>query len=334
MSIGSQRRSRRPTSTRSRAASTRWPRPASSGRCWRSSRRAFSDYAEAATTCDWLLDGLRGLSAGGRAAASLVERRRRPRPRRCSARTAPRGCRSTSRSSSRRSARISSAGTSDGSIYLRLHGRNAAEWWKHEESEDRYNYLYSEEELAPIADKARARARRQEEGVPLHEQPLLGAGGRQRHDAEEDAGRAGHGADAGRARRALSRCSTGSSLLCPAHGYSDDAIGVRAACRRRPCRAITLPNTAYSPSRRGCRRQRDVELAVGLAGVAGVRHRRPRRARAGASSMISATPTGVPLPHAPHSRPPSSCRASADRPTGRRSPARRGGRAGRCRSAC
>jgi uncharacterized protein YecE (DUF72 family) len=35
--------------------------------------------------------------------------------------------------------------------YLRLHGRNAAQWWTHEESEDRYNYLYSTEELEPIA---------------------------------------------------------------------------------------------------------------------------------------------------------------------------------------
>jgi uncharacterized protein YecE (DUF72 family) len=43
--------------------------------------------------------------------------------------------------------------------YMRLHGRNAAHWWKHEKSEDRYNYLYSEEELKPIADAiATARA--------------------------------------------------------------------------------------------------------------------------------------------------------------------------------
>jgi uncharacterized protein YecE (DUF72 family) len=38
--------------------------------------------------------------------------------------------------------------------YLRLHGRNAAEWWKHEKSEDRYNYLYSVDELKPIAEAA------------------------------------------------------------------------------------------------------------------------------------------------------------------------------------
>ena len=34
--------------------------------------------------------------------------------------------------------------------YMRLHGRNAAEWWAHEKSEDRYNYLYSASELDPI----------------------------------------------------------------------------------------------------------------------------------------------------------------------------------------
>jgi uncharacterized protein YecE (DUF72 family) len=43
--------------------------------------------------------------------------------------------------------------------YLRLHGRNAAQWWKHEASEDRYNYLYSEEELQPFAEAAKAASR-------------------------------------------------------------------------------------------------------------------------------------------------------------------------------
>lgn len=31
--------------------------------------------------------------------------------------------------------------------YIRFHGRNAGQWWKHEESYQRYDYLYSEEEL-------------------------------------------------------------------------------------------------------------------------------------------------------------------------------------------
>jgi uncharacterized protein YecE (DUF72 family) len=39
-----------------------------------------------------------------------------------------------------------------GFYYMRLHGRNAAQWWEHERSEDRYNYSYSEAELKPIAD--------------------------------------------------------------------------------------------------------------------------------------------------------------------------------------
>lgn len=39
--------------------------------------------------------------------------------------------------------------------YVRLHGRNAAQWWDHEQAEDRYNYLYSEDELKPFADVMR-----------------------------------------------------------------------------------------------------------------------------------------------------------------------------------
>ena len=43
--------------------------------------------------------------------------------------------------------------------YLRLHGRNAAQWWKHDSSEDRYNYLYSAGELEPFAEAARVASR-------------------------------------------------------------------------------------------------------------------------------------------------------------------------------
>jgi uncharacterized protein YecE (DUF72 family) len=39
--------------------------------------------------------------------------------------------------------------------YLRLHGRNAGQWWDHAEAEDRYNYFYSPEELAAIANTVR-----------------------------------------------------------------------------------------------------------------------------------------------------------------------------------
>ena len=43
-----------------------------------------------------------------------------------------------------------------GFYYMRLHGRNAAQWWKHDKSEDRYNYLYSVDELRPFAETASA----------------------------------------------------------------------------------------------------------------------------------------------------------------------------------
>jgi uncharacterized protein YecE (DUF72 family) len=36
--------------------------------------------------------------------------------------------------------------------YMRLHGRNAAEWWHHEHRDDRYNYLYSGEELREFSE--------------------------------------------------------------------------------------------------------------------------------------------------------------------------------------
>jgi uncharacterized protein YecE (DUF72 family) len=39
-----------------------------------------------------------------------------------------------------------------GFYYMRLHGRNAAQWWNHEKSEDRYNYLYSGDELKEFTE--------------------------------------------------------------------------------------------------------------------------------------------------------------------------------------
>ena len=43
-----------------------------------------------------------------------------------------------------------------GFYYMRLHGRNAAQWWKHDKSEDRYNYLYSAGELKEFTETADA----------------------------------------------------------------------------------------------------------------------------------------------------------------------------------
>jgi uncharacterized protein YecE (DUF72 family) len=50
-----------------------------------------------------------------------------------------------------------------GFYYMRLHGRNTAAWWRHAQTEDRYNYLYSAEELkefSEVADSARQLVRK------------------------------------------------------------------------------------------------------------------------------------------------------------------------------
>ena len=44
----------------------------------------------------------------------------------------------------------------EGFYYMRLHGRNVAQWWQHEKSEDRYDYLYSADELQEFSDTAAA----------------------------------------------------------------------------------------------------------------------------------------------------------------------------------
>ena len=46
-----------------------------------------------------------------------------------------------------------------GFYYMRLHGRNAAQWWKPDAPEERYNYLYSTDELKPISETAEAARR-------------------------------------------------------------------------------------------------------------------------------------------------------------------------------
>jgi uncharacterized protein YecE (DUF72 family) len=47
----------------------------------------------------------------------------------------------------------------EGFYYMRLHGRNAKNWWKHDKSEDRYDYLYSNDELKEFAETADAAQR-------------------------------------------------------------------------------------------------------------------------------------------------------------------------------
>jgi uncharacterized protein YecE (DUF72 family) len=43
-----------------------------------------------------------------------------------------------------------------GFYYMRLHGRNAKNWWKHAKSEDRYDYLYTPDELKEFTEVADA----------------------------------------------------------------------------------------------------------------------------------------------------------------------------------
>src|SRR5260370_245635 len=47
----------------------------------------------------------------------------------------------------------------NGFYYMRLHGRNARTWWRHEKPEDRYDYLYSAEELKDFSERADASRR-------------------------------------------------------------------------------------------------------------------------------------------------------------------------------
>jgi uncharacterized protein YecE (DUF72 family) len=46
-----------------------------------------------------------------------------------------------------------------GFYYMRLHGRNVANWWRHDKAEDRYDYLYSADELREFAETADAARR-------------------------------------------------------------------------------------------------------------------------------------------------------------------------------
>ncbi len=46
-----------------------------------------------------------------------------------------------------------------GFYYMRLHGRNAANWWRHDKAEDRYDYLYSADELKEFSETADAARR-------------------------------------------------------------------------------------------------------------------------------------------------------------------------------
>jgi uncharacterized protein YecE (DUF72 family) len=64
--------------------------------------------------------------------------------------------------------------------YARFHGRNYEKWFAHEESWERYNYLYSRKELEPWVDRIEAMARQKETYVVTNNhfrgQAILNAG--------------------------------------------------------------------------------------------------------------------------------------------------------------
>ena len=96
-----------------------------------------------------------GLPRGRRTAAQQLERRDRRHAGAAQPVRIRAGSRSTSRSSGCRSDRTSCR-TCRGFYYMRLHGRNAKQWWTHEKAEDRYNYLYT----APRSQRVRRNRRR------------------------------------------------------------------------------------------------------------------------------------------------------------------------------
>jgi len=52
--------------------------------------------------------------------------------------------------------------------YFRFHGRNYQNWWRHGESEDRYNYLYTPEEQRHLAEDVREVASRTSESYAFY----------------------------------------------------------------------------------------------------------------------------------------------------------------------
>jgi uncharacterized protein YecE (DUF72 family) len=62
------------------------------------------------------------------------------------------------RSSVRQNERVTLAGQAP-LAYIRMHGRNAAAWWEHDTPDDRYDYLYSHDELKPFAEAAEEAAK-------------------------------------------------------------------------------------------------------------------------------------------------------------------------------
>ena len=88
--------------------------------------------------------------------------------------------------------------------YMRLHGRNAEQWWKHDHPDERYNYLYSAGRNRRLRRHGHPRASTRPEHLRLHEQPLRREGGGECGGPAPRRGPAGpgrvHGRDAGAVR--------------------------------------------------------------------------------------------------------------------------------------
>jgi uncharacterized protein YecE (DUF72 family) len=52
-------------------------------------------------------------------------------------------------------------GSSSGILYTRFHGRQAEKWWHHEHRNERYDYLYTANEIRPHAERLKAAAAEQ-----------------------------------------------------------------------------------------------------------------------------------------------------------------------------
>ena len=71
--------------------------------------------------------------------------------------------------------------------YMRLHGRNARKWWRHDRAEERYDYHYSRRRAATLPGHGGCSRPPRQAALPLHEQPLRREGRGQRRHAEAPA---------------------------------------------------------------------------------------------------------------------------------------------------
>ena len=133
----SSRRSHKATSMNFAPASNRWPRLDASAHCWRSSRQA-SRIRRRPRLPRPAAAGIQRLPRCRRTTPQKLERRHRRHP-------LDAQCLRSGMGADRRTEvpliRQNYLPNVSSFYYMRLHGRNAAAWWRHEKSEDRYNYF-------------------------------------------------------------------------------------------------------------------------------------------------------------------------------------------------